>query len=159
MVRSQKGITLVELLAALTLVSIVVAIAWTALSTGMQHTASEVTKTQLQQEANLIITKLTNEHRKNDLYYLRMNAGKIEINTCDEVSESPDNCKGFLSIVNGEYTYGGTINGVEFQNWNSSKLINPKKDHVILRVKVADPAKPTRSVTVETALTRILTDR
>lgn len=158
MLRNQQGITLVELLAALILVSIVVTIAWTALFTGMKHTVAETTKTQLQQEANLVITKLTSEHRKNDLYYLRMNAGKLEINTCDKVSESPANCQGFSSTMNGEYIYGGTINGVDFQNWDSSKLIDPKKEHVILKVKVADPAKPTRSVTVETALTRILTD-
>lgn len=159
MIRNQNGITIVELLVALTLVSVVATIAWTALFTGMKHTVAETTKTQLQQEANLVIAKLTNEHRKNDLYYLRINAGELEINTCDKVSENPVNCEGFSSATNGDYIYGGTINGIKFQEWDSLKLIDPKKDHVIIKIKVADPARPTRSVTVETALTRILTDR
>lgn len=158
MVSNQRGITLVELLAALTLVSIVATIAWTALSIGMSHTSAETTKTQLQQEANLVITKLTNEHRKNDFYYLRLNVGQLEIETCEESSDAPINCGGFSSVMDGGYLYSGTINGVEFQNWDSSELIDPKKDHVIIKVKIADPAKPARSVTVETALTRILTD-
>lgn len=159
---NQKGVTLVELIATLALVSIIAAIAWTSLATGFKHTAAETSKTQLQQEANLIVTKITNEHRRNDFYYLRMNAGRLEINTCNEGELASLDCDGFTNLMDNNFLYTGTINGENFESLDSTELIDPKKKHVEFRLKVAepvDPADPVRSVEVETTLTRILTDR
>lgn len=158
MLGNQKGITLVELIAALALVSIIAAIAWTALSIGFKHTASETNKTQLQQEANLIVATITNEHRRNDYYYLRMNAGTLEINTCNGSSVTALNCEGFTSLMANHYVYTGTINGVDFMGWDPAQIIDPKKKHLDLSLNVTDPANPARSVKVETTLTRILTE-
>ena len=157
MIRNQRGATLVELIAALALVSIIAAIAWTALATGFKHTAVETSKTQLQQEANLVVTRITNEHRRNDSYYLRMNAGHLEINTCNEGAAAAITCAGFKSLMDNNYLYTGSINGVDFISWNPAQVIDPKKSHVNFSLKVADPAKPARSVGVQTTLTRILT--
>ncbi|WKA56242.1 prepilin-type N-terminal cleavage/methylation domain-containing protein [Planococcus shixiaomingii] len=154
---NQKGITLIELLASLALVSIIAAIAWTALTTGFKHTAAETSKTQLQQEANLVITRITNEHRKNDHYYLQMYAGKLEIKTCKDVPPSSVTCGGFVKLTDGNYSYSGSINGIDFSSWDKTVKIDPKKTNVNFILKVADPAKPTRSVEIHTTLTRILT--
>lgn len=156
MKRNQRGATLVELIAALALVSIIAAIAWTALATGFKHTAVETSKTQLQQEANLVVTRITNEHRRNDSYYLRMNAGRLEINTCNE-DAATITCDGFTSLMDNNYLYTGFINDVSFTSWDPDIEIDPKKSHVKFSLKVADPAKPARSVVVQTTLTRILT--
>ncbi|QKX51717.1 prepilin-type N-terminal cleavage/methylation domain-containing protein [Planococcus glaciei] len=156
---NQKGVTLVELLAALVLVSIVATIAWTALSIGFKHTAAETSKTQLQQDANLIVTKLTNEHRRNDYYYLQMNAGHLEIKTCnDQTSPAIAPCGTFVRLTDANFKYTGTINGIQFASWNAATKIDPKNKHVELVLNVADPVKPTRSVEVKTTLTRILTN-
>lgn len=156
MKRNQRGATLVELIAALALVSIIAAIAWTALATGFKHTAVETSKTQLQQEANLVVSRITNEHRRNDSYYLRMNGGRLEINTCNE-NAATISCDGFTSLMDNNYLYTGSINGVDFISWNPAVVIDPKKSHVDFSLVVADPAKPARSVEVDTTLTRILT--
>jgi len=158
MIGNQKGITLVELIAALALVSIIAAIAWTALAIGFKHTATETNKTQLQQEANIVVTTITNEHRRNDFYYLRMNAGNLEINTCNGNSVTALTCEGFTSLMANNYVYTGTINGVDFMGWDPAEIIDPKKNHVALSLNVTDPANPARSVKVETTLTRILTE-
>ncbi|MBX0315084.1 prepilin-type N-terminal cleavage/methylation domain-containing protein [Planococcus glaciei] len=157
---NQKGVTLVELLAALVLVSIVATIAWTALSIGFKHTAAETSKTQLQQDANLIVTKLTNEHRRNDHYYLKFVSGHLEINPCnvDDVNPTIINCEGFVRLTDANFEYSGTINTKPFTDLISPLKIEPKSKHVELELKVADPVKPTRSVEVKTTLTRILTN-
>ncbi|MGK7377899.1 PilW family protein [Planococcus sp. 1R117A] len=157
---NQKGVTLVELIAALALVSIVAAIAWTALSIGFKHTAAETSKTQLQQEANLIVTKLSSEHRRNDHYYFKLNGGHLELNACneDEVDPTIITCGGFVRLTDTNFLYSGTINGKKFEDWLATEKIDPKKNHVELVLKVADPVKPTRLVEVKTTLTRILTN-
>ncbi|MGH2318269.1 PilW family protein [Planococcus sp. SE5232] len=154
---NQKGVTLVELLAGLVLVSIIASIAWTTLSIAFKHSAVETSKTQLQQEANLVVTKLTNKHRKNDYYYLRTSGAIPEIKTCND-SGAAIVCEGFMNLTDTNYLYSGTINGIEFANWDSSTKIDPKNKHVDLVLKVADPIKSTRSVEVKTTLTRILTN-
>lgn len=154
---NQKGITLVELLAALLLVSVIAAIAWNALSIGFKHTAVETSKTQLQQEANLIVTKLINEHRRNDHYYLKTSGTSLEIQTCND-SAAGSVCDGFVRLTDSNYLYSGTIDGIPFANWDPLTKIDPKTKNVNLVLKVADSIKPTRSVEVKTSLTRILTN-
>lgn len=154
---NQNGVTLVELLAALVLVSVIATIAWTALSIGFKHTAAETSKTQLQQETNLVVTKLTNEHRRNDYYYLKTSGTSLEIETCND-SATGTVCGGFVRLTDNNYLYSGTIDGIPFASWDPATKIDPKNKHVDLVLKVADPVKPTRSVEVKTTLTRILTN-
>ena len=154
---NQKGITIVELLAALVLVSIIAAIAWNALSIGFKHTAVETSKTQLQQEANLIVTKLINEHRRNDHYYLKTSGTSLEIQTCND-SAAGIVCGSFVQLTDSNYLYSGTINDIPFASWDPLTKIEPKTKHVNLVLKVADSIKTTRSVEVKTTLTRILTN-
>src|SRR5690606_24838365 len=57
-----KGITLVELLAALAILGIIVAVIVSVLSTGTKASNKTATKQQLQQEANLIVEVLRSEY-------------------------------------------------------------------------------------------------
>ncbi len=155
---NEKGITLVELLGAMVLVSLVVGLAWSALLTGFKHTSVETTKTQLQQEANYAVSKMSNEHRKSDYYYLRYQNGKLEINTCKEAPPVAPTCSGFKKLTENAYSYSGTINGIQFADWPATTIIRPKKAHVNFIMKIADPANPKRAVEVNTTLTRILTN-
>lgn len=156
---NQKGITLVELIAALALVSIIAVAAWTTLNIGMQHGAAETSKTILQQDANLIVTSLSAEHRKNDGYFLRFMSGHLEISSCKEndLTGALD-CETFKRITDNTYQYSGSINGTDFSAWSSTTLIEPKKQHVDFILKVADPVKTARSVKLKTTFTRIITD-
>ena len=155
---NEKGASLVEVLAVLLLVSIIGGIGWTALTIGMKHNSAETTTTQLQQEANLIVTKLVNEHRRSDHYYLRVADGQLEINSCDADDVGGESCDGFMKLTEQDYRHKGTINGIDFTLLNSIESFNPKKSHVKLVLIVTDQEEQL-SVEVETKLTRILTDR
>ena len=156
---NQRGITLVELVAALALVSIIAVAAWTTLTIGMKHGAAETSKTMLQQDANLVISKLSAAHRMNDYYYLQFVGGNLEIKTCNDKDDGTIECDTVFSrITDNSYQYSGSINGTDFTAWNSTTLIEPKKQHVNFILKVADPVKTARAVNVNTSLTRIITN-
>lgn len=153
---NQKGITLVELIVALALVSIIAGIAWTALSIGFKHTAVETNKTSLQQDANLIVTALSNAHRRNDFYELKFDStGQLVIGTCGDTELCPDNLT-YKRVIDTKYDYTGTTinnsvyNGTAF----SEVVVEPKKNHthLVLKLKSAN-----NTVTVKTTLTRIIT--
>lgn len=158
MIGNQKGMTVVELLGALLLVSLVAIIAWTALSIGLQHTALETGKTKLQQEANTIVSILSAEHRRTEYYYLKFHEGHLQIDACS-IEESNVKCQGFRNVSTESYEFAGTVNEIEFANLDSSKKIEPKKAHVDFHLKVSDPLNPSNSVSVSTTLTRILTSQ
>jgi len=69
-INNQKGISLVELMAALALVSIVAVLIMTTLTLGIKKSVAENDKVRVQQEANIVTAKLLNIHRKGELYCL-----------------------------------------------------------------------------------------
>lgn len=64
--KNEKGITLVELLAALAIMGIIVVVIASVLTTGTTSANKTATKQQLQQEANLIVEVLRKEYLKSD---------------------------------------------------------------------------------------------
>lgn len=156
---NQRGITLVELVAALALVTIVATAAWTTLTIGMKHGAAETSKTMLQQDANLIISKLSAAHRMHDYYYLQFVGGNLEIKTCnDNEATGVIDCSAFTRLSDSKYLYSGSIEGTDFAAWNSLTKLEPKKHHVNFILNVADPVNTARAVNVKTTLTRIITN-
>ncbi|MCM3611432.1 type II secretion system GspH family protein [Planococcus sp. MERTA32b] len=65
--RNQKGITLVELLAALAIVGIITAVIASVLMTGTSSADRTSTKQRLHQEANYIVEEIRSEYLKNDV--------------------------------------------------------------------------------------------
>lgn len=93
-IKNNQGITLVELIAALALVSMVAILIMTTLGIGFKHSIAESNKTSAQQEANLIVSKLMNQHRKGDCYYIKGASGGIMIapvssTLCTSTTEPP----------------------------------------------------------------------
>ncbi|ETP68895.1 hypothetical protein G159_10065 [Planococcus glaciei CHR43] len=162
---NQKGITLVELIAALALVSIIAGIAWTALSIGFKHTAVETNKTSLQQDANLIVTTLTNAHRRNDSYSLAFDSNKqLTIKTCEDIAACPAGST-YTRVIDTQYIYKNTkINNAVYDGTTlkdavtgailTEVVVEPEKNHtnLVLNIKSAN-----NTVTVKTTLTRIIT--
>lgn len=155
---SEKGVTLVEVLAILLLVFIMGGVAWTALNIGMKHNSVETSKTQLQQEANLIVTNLVKEHRRSDHYYLRLADGQLEIKSCNADDAVGENCEAFKKLTQQNYLHKGRVNGTDFAVLDATNRIEPKKNHVELMLTVTNQ-QGELSAEVETQLTRILTDR
>lgn len=146
----EKGITLVELLAALLLVSIIATAAWTALSIGMKHTTTETSKTEIQQDANSMISQLSAAHRQSDSYKIQFQNDQLLLQTCSETA-----CGDFEPVLDKAYDFSGTvINGISAPN--ESALIEPKKEHTNIQLELT---RNGRSLSIQTTLTRIRTDR
>ncbi|MBD7908397.1 prepilin-type N-terminal cleavage/methylation domain-containing protein [Sporosarcina gallistercoris] len=149
----QKGITLVELLSVLVLISLVTGIIWTTLNISVKHNVVETTKLKLQQEANAVITKLQYEHRRNDCYRLITSKNEIIIQGCEDVPS-------FKSIIAQDYFYEAS----EFEDSLSSDdtyksqidvRVEPKKSNLDnLYLKIRDKNNPKLSVTIQTSITR-----
>lgn len=152
----QRGITLVELLAALALVATIATIAWTALSIGFKHTAVETEKTKLQQSANLIMSTLINEHRRSEKYSIIFEGNQLKIDSCDKAGD--------CSMITIDQTYdytGSAVNGmpIDFDDSLPDKILdlNPKAAHTKITLVLTDLNNPNNTVTLETKLTRIIT--
>ncbi|MGN7408488.1 prepilin-type N-terminal cleavage/methylation domain-containing protein [Sporosarcina sp. SAFN-010] len=135
---NESGITLVELLAVLVLISLVTGIIWTTMNISIKHNSVETTKLHLQQEANVIITKLQQEHRVRECYKLNIEEQEIAITNCEDQ-------EAFKEILGNEYKYGPLM----------SKEFKPKRDNVSrLKLQVTDIDNSKLTVTVPTEITR-----
>ena len=88
MVQNEKGVTLIELLAAITIFGIFSTIIWAFFFQSFQTNNVEMTKNSLQQEANLIINTLQEVHRKSESYLIVIDADfkTLEITPDSEAS-------------------------------------------------------------------------
>ncbi|AIY05151.1 hypothetical protein Plano_1186 [Planococcus sp. PAMC 21323] len=149
---NEKGITMIELLAALVLVSIVVAGAWTAMTIGFKHSVVETTKTHIQQDANLIVSKLSANHRQSESYKLKFENGQLMLKTCT----TETTCSTYQRVIDQNYDYNGTsINGKSYTGSTFSEVtIYPKKQHNPVKLKLTSGKT---SISIDTVLTRIIT--
>lgn len=76
---NQKGVTLVELLATLVIFGIFSTIIWAFLFQTVKTNEVEISKNQLQQEANIILNALDEVHRKSSEYTIDYNSDEIII--------------------------------------------------------------------------------
>ncbi|MGE6488274.1 type II secretion system protein [Paenisporosarcina sp. NPDC076898] len=146
--KNNQGITLVELIAALALVSMVAILIMTTLGIGFKHSIAEANKTSTQQEANLIVSKLLNTHRTGDCYFIRDNSGRIEIApVSNDLCTSPvdQSALTFNPISDSKFTV--SISSPE-------QLVQPTRDDYTL---VAEIAYEKAVYQVNTKLTRYKT--
>ncbi len=68
LIRSQRGISLVEVLVTLVILSLIGTIVWSVFFQGYRFSQKAVTKNMLQQEANLVVTNLTKIHQTSKQY-------------------------------------------------------------------------------------------
>lgn len=126
--KNEKGITMVELLAALALVSMVSVLIMTTLGIGFKHSIAETNKTSTQQEANLIISKLLNNHRKGECYFIKeeINVIKVAPISCESATVPASNL--FKPVSNPQFAVSLI---------SPSQKINPKKEDYSLKAQVA----------------------
>ncbi len=84
MIKNEKGLTLVELLATLVLMSLFSGIIMSMILHSMRYKEMEITKTDLQQEANYVIAELQRIHRLGDTYTLTIEENSIKVKTDTE---------------------------------------------------------------------------
>lgn len=152
MKNDEKGITMIEILAALVLVSLVVAGAWTAMSIGFKHSVVETTKTHIQQDAALVIAKLSSAHRKSDRYNVKFENEQLMLQTCfDETG-----CGNFEKLIEKGYDFKGTsINGSIYTGASFAEVtIIPKEQHNPITLTLTAGKA---SISIDTVLTRLIT--
>lgn len=154
---NQKGITLVELVAALALVSIIATIAWTALTIGMKHGAAETSKTVMQQEANVMISSLMAAHRGSEKYSIIFEDDQLKVDYCDK--------SGICGVreISSKYDFEGSeVNNTEVIFTSGMPVIfadlTPEEKHTKITLKIADLNNPNRTLIIDTTLSRLITN-
>ena len=142
--KNEKGITLIELLAVLVLVSLIVTLIITTFTISFNYNVTETKKLRMQQEANYLITLILQKHRTVEAYELTINSvDELVFKECE--NEEDDSCQGPESIIGNEFNYS--------LSHNPGK-IRPKTKDFPTTLTVTDPKNEKLKVSVETRFTR-----
>ncbi|WP_070120828.1 type II secretion system protein [Bacillus marinisedimentorum] len=141
-----SGVTLIELLTALTLTIMVLGVFFNALQNSMNAYDKTAIHNRLRQEANIVLTSLAETHRKWDLPYKLASADS-------EITLNGDS--GERTISSGEFKYLVTINEVSNLN-DGPVVINASSYHISLTVR--SKRKAAESYTLSTSIDRIKED-
>jgi prepilin-type N-terminal cleavage/methylation domain-containing protein len=142
MVQNQRGLTLIEVLASLTILSIVGILIWQVYFQGMNYSATTISKNNMQQEATLLTSKLTKIHQTSEVYELSNSACGITVS----------------------YTKQGTVNVEEFKDPDMcfeidfTGEVEPDLTDLPLKLTIYDPSKAENRIVVDTFLYRLKGD-
>jgi prepilin-type N-terminal cleavage/methylation domain-containing protein len=143
MMRKESGLTLVEVLASITILSIVGVIIWQIFIQGIEFSQKSVTNNRLQQEVNIVISTLSRIHRTSNLYTLNSSNCRIE------VLDSNGNQKALFE--NDQLCYQAFSNGSELV----SASTNPNEHDLNLEIRVYEKKNPSNKVILDTLLYKL----
>jgi type II secretory pathway component PulJ len=140
--RNERGITLVEILGAITILSILGVIVWNVFLQVYKYSQTVVSKNLMQQEANIIITNLTRIHQIEDSYEIssvpETGGVKVDIPNKDNPEKTVTFDHDQLLI---EFSYYGQV--------------NPKQEDKNIKITITDKYPTTNKIEVETFLYRL----
>lgn len=119
MITNNRGFTLLELLVAIAIMSIIGLLAWAVLFQGMTHSVNQKMKTTMQQELNLLLVALTRVHQTSDYYIISFNDNPNG-NTITLYGFSEENGDITHQYSNNDFTYSLYIfneNSTEQDQW------------------------------------------
>lgn len=153
MLKNEEGMTLVEVLATLILLTLVTGIIWTTVSISLQFNLSETTELELQKEANYIISRLQQTHRKCHSYELDVTEEKILVENC--VKENGENYPEYNGVVSNEFKY----NPVEKKKVEPTNLKDGDlKLNLTLSGRIINENREPRKLNIETTISRYKTN-
>lgn len=145
---NENGITLIELLATLAIVSFVSILLYGVLMDGFNYSKKSKEKVSLQQEMNIVVTTFTKFHESNESYDIMVdgpNSSKIQLISTDKTIE--------LSNPNYEYSlidYKGTTE-TPFASTNNVSTTQP----LYLKIIIKDKKQPSQTYEVKTIISRL----
>jgi len=150
MIQNSKGLTLIELLAAVSLSAIILLLAYQFLFQGFQFSKTVTDKTLLQQEANYIMANLTKIHQSSDSYTITFdqnpNATYITIEGNNTVTFKND--RFFYKLKT------STRNNTKIYTKNK-ETFHPKLTDVSIELTIYNKKNPKLSYSAKTILSRI----
>lgn len=150
----EKGLTLIEVIAALAIISLVSGIIWSIFFQGFNYSQKSVSKNTILQETNILTSNLNQLHRTLNLYEIRSENCEIKIT---DLESSPQKVYVFSSdkicfkIQQMNQTAGEGPITVDPSNHNS---IIDNKD-VSLSIYVSDKKNSANNTTINTFLYRL----
>ncbi|PAE42197.1 prepilin-type N-terminal cleavage/methylation domain-containing protein [Bacillus sp. 7884-1] len=152
--RDERGLTLVEVLATLTILSIVSLIIWSIFFQGINFSKKATSKNVMIQESNIVISNLTTLHRgKNKYEITSTGTNNCEITVTTDISNTekqtqtfthPQMCFEFTSDIKNKKVGAPEPN-----------KIDPNENDVSLTLTIKDNNDPTNKVTTSTYLYRM----
>jgi prepilin-type N-terminal cleavage/methylation domain-containing protein len=140
MIRNQKGVTLIELLAALTILSLIGGIIWGVFFQGNKFSQTSVSKNNIQQEANIIIMNLKKIHQTSKEYTISSNGCAVTVN-----ATKLDSTTQYFEFKNTKLCISLDRTG----------YIQPGSQDLTLNVTIYELMNPKNTVIVETILYRL----
>lgn len=143
--KNEKGVTLIELLAVLVLVTLIATLIMTTFTISFKYNVSETKKVKMQQEANYIVSLILQEHRTTEAYQLEITSDrKLVFKECEN-EEGFLVCEDECKIIGNDFYYSLS---------NNPGIIHPKIKDYSTTLTVEDPANNKLKVAVETNFTR-----
>ncbi|WP_084786860.1 prepilin-type N-terminal cleavage/methylation domain-containing protein [Bacillus tuaregi] len=146
--RNQQGITVIELLISLAILSLIGVLIWNVFFQGLDFSSKEITKNRMQQEANIILTHLTKIHQTAEEYKIETNSGKILV-----TYQEGDQPLQKVAFENSKLTL--QIKKLGEQSENQVIEVNPFVSDISLLIHISDIDNPNTKITVNTLLSRL----
>ncbi|MGR3765905.1 type II secretion system protein [Rossellomorea sp. NS-SX7] len=121
--KNQNGLTLIEVLASLAILSVIGLVLWNVLFQGLNYSKKAVSQTSMQQEANLISMELTRIHQSHSTY-------KIVNTGCEiEIYESDSSPQPFKTYSHPDLCLKGTTKDIDHSSSRDLELTIHDKEH------------------------------
>jgi len=103
MLKNEDGMTLVEILATLILMTLITGIIWTTVSIATKFNISETSTLRLQQEANYIIAELQQVHRHCYTYRLTIIRDEVKVAEC--MDDKGNSIPKYNKVISNQFKY------------------------------------------------------
>lgn len=143
--KNQMGLTIIELLAAITIGTIVLIIAFSTLNMALNFYKNNMVKSNLEQEENIIVSTMTTLFQQNDKYTINItNDNKLSLST------SPQNQ---MYTFEKNYKYSIRIDGTAINPGSSYTIMTNKP--AAIDITITDNTNPKIQVQLSTILRRL----
>lgn len=150
LIRTQRGITLVELLAVLAILSLIGTLIWSVFFQGFNFSKKAETKNRIQQEANILVTNLIKIHQSSDEY-------KVSSSNCVATVTFSDPAKSPLIFKDSQLCYDVQLVDPKTKNV-ITEFVTPNTQDSELKGNIHDINDSTNKVDIDSLLYRLKGD-
>lgn len=139
--RNEQGLTLLEVLATVIILSIIGIVIWNVFIQGYQFSNKSIKKSQMQQEANYVLTSMKRFHQNSDVpYYINVSGCEITVSNKPEGSDS-------IVFNHPQICFSS--------NFTGRKDVNPERENVNFIIIATDENDNRNKLSIETVLYRL----